>query len=70
MSRSNDIPKVNGLDHSPVTDAPPDAAHGCMAREAALREMDKFRGPAAYKTRKLVGRRSKLQASVVDEEKR
>ena len=70
MSRSNDIPKTNSLDNSPVTDACPDAARGGVTREAALREMDKFRGPGAYTARKIVGRRSKLQASVVDEEKR
>ena len=69
MSRANDIPKQDGvaLDNSPVTDSRPDATGGGTSREAAHREMDRFRGPGAYTTRKLIGRRSKLQAAPIDE---
>lgn len=63
MSRGNEVSKQEGigLDNSPAADQRSDAGRGGMSREAAHREMDKFRGPGAYTTRKLIGQRSKLQ---------
>ncbi len=69
MSRANEIPKQDGvaLDNSPVANSRSDGARGGTSREGASREMDRFRGPAAYTKRKLIGRRSKVQAPPVDE---
>lgn len=39
-----------------------------MSREAAHREMDRFRGPAAYTIRKISGRRSALQGGSAEVE--
>lgn len=64
MSRNNEIPKTDGidLDNSPVSaEHQHDSARALLAREAARREMDRFRGPAEYTTRKLIGRRNALQ---------
>jgi hypothetical protein len=64
MSRNNEIPKADGidLDNSPVSAERQDnSARGVLAREVARREMDRFRGPAEYTTRKLIGRRSAVQ---------
>jgi hypothetical protein len=64
MSRSKEIPKTDGIDvdHLAVSAEPQhDSARGVLAREAARREMDGFRGPAEYTIRKLIGRRSAAQ---------
>ena len=65
MSRGTEVPKQEGigLDNYPTADQRPEAARGSVSREAAHREMDKFRGPDAYATRKLVGRRRNRQTA-------
>jgi len=66
MSRSNEIPKTDSvsLDNSPVAgerQPQQESGRAAMSREVAHREMDRFRGPAAYTIREISGRRSALQ---------
>jgi hypothetical protein len=67
MSRSNDIPKSDGmtLDNSPVaSERQHESARGATSREAAHREMDRFRGPDEYNVRKLTGQRAARQHQI------
>jgi len=64
MSRSNEIPKSEGmaLDNTPVAgERQHEPTRGGISREAAHREMDRFLGPHEYSVRKLIGQRTVRQ---------
>ena len=62
MSRGNEVPKQEGIgfDNPPVAESRQDTGRTGLSSETAHREMDKFRGPDSYTTRKLIGRKRAL----------